>query len=349
MNTLHPLIFRYLGSVLFGILMTLGISDSKANDPPPYAAYFNPDKGFKSVQGSLQMIFLQLAGSLEHYGTPEPYIRHVMTEHGRVDAKYFKATGRHITSQPPYLTNEYIESLAKNWNQMSPVLTLEPLCKTSGRNLRYAIMGSWNMAISEMVAAETSLTKEEAASYRAILKKDYFTKADFPMLEKFYQSPYDKLTEQAKNELSVRTWRGTQPPDKRDKAIQDAKGGTLLLRILNQHQDNALAYFEDRKAPKANADDLQETLITQLKLNLVEVRLNGLDAFERDALYYSHLIRAAVQKRIDHVQAQMKNAEEAKAVAKALTLTLENLVVLAQMEFEDAMFSTLADKKPSQH
>ena len=39
---------------------------------PEYLASFDPAKGFKPAQSDLTEVFLQLAGSLEYYGSPEP-------------------------------------------------------------------------------------------------------------------------------------------------------------------------------------------------------------------------------------------------------------------------------------
>jgi hypothetical protein len=345
MNTLHPLNFRYLGSVLFGVLMSLSTFNLRADEPLPYAAYFNPDKGFKPAQRNFQQIFLQLAGSLEHSGSPEAYLKHVMAEHARIDAKYKKASGKATTSRPAYFTDEYLAKLIKNWNEMAPTLALESLCRQSGRNMRYAIMGAWNMSLDEMVTLETKLTKEDAATYRAILEKDYFAKADFPMLDKFYQGPYDKLTEHAKSQLSVRTWRGTQTPEKRAESIRTGKGGTILLRLLNDHQDKSHAYFEEG-TPVTNADTLLKEIIATLQLEQDEVALEGLDAFERDALKYSHLISAAFKMRIDHVKAEATVPSAAKDVEEALNLMAKTLLVAAQMEFTDASYSALADQSP---
>jgi hypothetical protein len=60
-------------------------------------------------------------------------------------------------------------------------------------------------------ASETRLSVAEQKMFSELLKKERFTKSDFPALESFYKSPaYGKLSEQGKDELSRRVWNGTR-------------------------------------------------------------------------------------------------------------------------------------------
>src|SRR5579862_5578741 len=90
---------------------------SAAADPqtrPEYLQSFDPAKGFKPAQRDLTEIFLQLAGSLEYYGSPEPYLRHVASEHKRIEALYRQKFGKNPTSfRPAYVDDAYIDGLAK--------------------------------------------------------------------------------------------------------------------------------------------------------------------------------------------------------------------------------------------
>jgi hypothetical protein len=334
------------GSAIFATF-AVAASRAAAEDAPAYQANFDPAKGFKPAQRSFQKIFLQMAESFESNGSPEPYFRHLMAEYVRIDAKYKKATGKNVSCRPDYVTDEYLEKLIRNWNNMAKPLSLEPLVRQSGRDMRYAIMGSWNMSMPEKLAVEDKLTPAEAATYRKLLGKQWFEKSDFPTIQAFYADGggYDKLSELGKSELSKRTHRGTMTPEKRTAEIENEKGGSLALTILNRHQDKTSTYLEDRKAPKANSDTLQEDLKSRLKLDAAEIDLSGLSESERDALFYSHQIRAGFMKRLDAVRAQAKKPGQAETIEEYLIGTCRELVVVAQMEFELGLAEDWADRK----
>ncbi len=105
-------------------------------------AHYQYTKGFKPAQTNLTEIFLQLAGSLEHHGSPEPYIRHIQAEHKRISALYEQKTGdSHKGRMPSYMTEEYLNRFIANWNALSPKLGLDQLAKDAARCARNAIQG----------------------------------------------------------------------------------------------------------------------------------------------------------------------------------------------------------------
>lgn len=345
-NTRKSLIIRCFNGVFIGLtLLALNSLNLKADEPAPYTPYFNPAVGFKPAQRSLTQIFLQMAGSFEHFGTPEPYIRHVMAEHARIDAKYKLATGKGGSSRPAYLTDEYIENLLAGWNKLAPVLNFESLCKLSGRNMRYAILGSWNRSVSELVADEPRLSADEKATYKLFLKKSYFTKADFPALDAFYKAPYDKLTDAGREQLSKRTRRGTQTPELRDKSIEASKNGTIIVSIFNEQQKKTLAFLESKSTEKVNSDNLQKALVQRLDLDKQDVVWEKLPTEEGDALRYSHAITSIFQKRFNHVRQEAQSPEQATNIEKAMTLMVTNLLSIAQSEFEAGLDDEFIDKK----
>lgn len=114
-----------------------------ANNPPEYLQSFNPEKGFKPAQKDLTEVFLQIAGSLEFYGSPEPYLRHMASEHTRIDAKYQRKYGKLPTRcRPANLTDDYIDVLSRTWKFLSPDLGLERFAKEIGSTMRDAIRGT---------------------------------------------------------------------------------------------------------------------------------------------------------------------------------------------------------------
>ncbi len=116
---------------------------SEEKSAPEYLRFFEPAKGFKPVQTSLTDVFLQLAGSLEHHGTPEPYIRHILAEQARVSALFRQKTGKESPGRlPAYFTDAYADRLIANWNKLSPKLKLDAFAREAGRCTREAIRGT---------------------------------------------------------------------------------------------------------------------------------------------------------------------------------------------------------------
>lgn len=138
--------FRRL--VLFALFASAAASNltggmAATADKPEYLASFDPAKGFKPAQGDLTEIFLQIAGSLEYYGSPLPYLQHMKAEHERIEAKYRQRLGRESKAYwPPYMADDYFDRFAANWNALAPKLGLEALAKNTGNNMRDAILGT---------------------------------------------------------------------------------------------------------------------------------------------------------------------------------------------------------------
>ena len=70
-------------------------------------------------------------------------MRHVAAEHARIETLYRQKFGKAPKSyRPAYLDDAYIDSLAKNWNFLSPKLGLDPFAKEVGNDMREAIKGT---------------------------------------------------------------------------------------------------------------------------------------------------------------------------------------------------------------
>ena len=148
-------------ALFFGFMLTCQTA-SFAADRPEYLASFDPAKAFKPARTDLTEIFLQIAGSLECYGSPEPYLRHMAKEHERIEALYLQKNGKAPTSyRPAYMTDDYINRLSKNWNLLSPKLGLEPFATR-----RLAVM---NLAIRGITA---DFGPEHADTFRRDLHPD---------------------------------------------------------------------------------------------------------------------------------------------------------------------------------
>lgn len=144
----NPLRNSYLNALIAIIFLLIALNQRGQSTEK----FYDPSKGFKPAQSSLTQIMLQLAGSLEHHGSPEPYIRHVIAEHKRIDAKYAKATGKTKgSSRPAYLTDEKVEILLNNWKRIEKPLQFNDMCRKCGVYMRHAIQGSWNKTADELV------------------------------------------------------------------------------------------------------------------------------------------------------------------------------------------------------
>ena len=98
---------------------------------------------FKPAQRDLTKVFLQIGSSLEQYGSPEPYLRHMAREHDRIEAKYRKVLGKPAQSyRPSYMTNDYLNKFAANWDALSPKLGLAPVTKDIGKLMQDSITGT---------------------------------------------------------------------------------------------------------------------------------------------------------------------------------------------------------------
>ncbi len=338
---------KFLKPLLLSLVTAISAVCSTASpavaqtSPPPYAQYYDPATGFKPAQRDLTKIFMQLAGSLEHHGTPEPYIRHVIAEHERIAAKYKAATGKNTTARPEYLTDEFIENLLANWQKLDEGLKLEALSLKTGKNMRLAIMGTWNMPVPELASLETGLAPSEASAYSQLLGKRYFAKTDLAAVDAFYKGPYDKLSDTGKAQLSKRVMLGTLPPDKRDAAIQNDKGGSLIVGLLNSHQEQLTNYMSTEGAKLVNADTMIATLKNGLKLDQEELNLAGMNEFSRDAFQYSHAVRADFVKRFDHIR-QNQPKDTAEGTVDAVYAMVDNLAVIAHSELKAALLETRA-------
>jgi hypothetical protein len=114
-----------------------------AGTPPEYLQSFDPEKGFKPAQKDLTEIFLQIAGSLEFYGSPEPYLRHMANEHTRIETIYQKKYGKAGKSfRPAQITDQYIDTLSSSWKFVSPKFGLDVFAKEIGDAMRDGIQGT---------------------------------------------------------------------------------------------------------------------------------------------------------------------------------------------------------------
>lgn len=327
-----------LSCALIGALTLTGICVTVAQEKS-----YDPAKGFKPAQTNLTSIMLQLAESLEHHGSPEPYTRHIMAEHKRIDAKYAKATGKMKTSsRPKYLTDKELELVLGNWKDLEKKLQFEDMCRKCGVYMRHAIRGSWHKTPDELVIEETRLNDAEKADYRKVLAKEYFKRKDFPFMEKFYADggAWDKLSEGGRAQLSIRIELGMKPPKERDAFLKRTKGGTMLVGIFNEYQKR----FAQDETGKVNSALLRQMLTDRLKLNERQIDHTKFKNNEQDAIKYAHLIKGEFQRRFDFVDKKL-SPEGAKSIRDRMTTMVKSLAIIANSEFWAGIRERTADRK----
>lgn len=308
--------------------------------------FHDPAKGFKPAQSSLTSIMLQLAGSLEHHGSPEPYIRHIMAEHKRIDAKYAKATGKTKgSSRPAYLADKYVENLISNWKKLEKPLKLDELCRESGKNMRYAIQGSWNKTPDEWVAGEKHLNKQQRIRYLGLLRKKYFNREDLPEVDRFYADGggWDKLSDDGKAQVSLRLHLGRAKSGQRKKYWKSRDGGTIIITIFNEYQDKLVTDLEKKDKGIVNSDTLESMLRKRLLLDGQQVDYSKLKWTEKDAIRHSHLIRVDFEKRFALVRRKLPK-QQAEAVCGGVYSMVENLLAIAHSELRAAMREDVANR-----
>ncbi len=135
-------LFLFTGLTVIQSMFCVHASAADAIEKREHLAAFDPAKGFRPAQSDLTEVFLQIAGSLEFYSSPEPYLRHMKAEHVRIEAKYQQQLGDKPRSFcPAYMDDAYFDQFAANWKHIAPQLGLESLTKSTGQLMCRAING----------------------------------------------------------------------------------------------------------------------------------------------------------------------------------------------------------------
>lgn len=255
--TARPLIKRYRHSLLatvITVLFCLLVGDSAA-DKPEHLASYNPGKGFKSAQRDLSEVFLQLAGSLEAHGSPEPYLRHIAAEHNRIEALYRVKFRKNPQSyRPEQITDAYLDRFTNNWKVLAGQLPLEPWAKEFGHLMRDALLGT----------------------------------------------------------------RGT---------------GTIIVKILNHHQQSVLDAMSGKGERAADFESLRTQLVRELELDKKTVDEGKYEVARRDAVRCAIIIHGITTKLFGKIDADYKE-EDAKRIKAFLVKTILNTAEAAHSELE---------------
>jgi hypothetical protein len=228
---------------------------ANAAEKVEYLASYAPAKGFKPAQRDLTEIFLQLAGSLEVHGSPEPYLRHVAAEHYRVETLYRVKFGKNPQSfRPTQITDAHLDRFSNNWKVLAGQLPLEPWVKEFGHLMRDALLGT----------------------------------------------------------------RGT---------------GTVIVKILNRHQQNILDAMSGKGERAADFESLRTELVRELELDKKTVEEGKYEVARRDAVSYAIIIHGITTKLFEKIDAEYKH-EDAERIKAFLTKTILNTAETARSELQ---------------
>ena len=220
-------------------LLFFSIVPGYSQELSPAQRSFDPAKGFKPAQRDLTEIYLQLAESLQVYGSPVPYLRHVKGEHDRIRALYRMKFGREPADYcPKGIDAEWLKGFSSNWDTLSPKLGLDTLTKDIGRKMASAINGSRG---NGTIVIESLNTYQEAV-FNAMSKGNAMP-------------PFSTLQSQTVVQLGLdgKNPAVDQLPSKRREAVEPAQEIKASLMKLFQRLDAALE--------KEQAESLKEALL----------------------------------------------------------------------------------------
>jgi len=331
----------YLGCFFFfGLSVWVEAQDQKNEINREY----DPQKGFTPAQRSLTTTFLKLAGSLEAHGDPEIYIRWVVKENTRIDAKYSKVFGDDSTSRPVYLTDDYVANLIGEWRKLEKPLKLEQLSRDCGKQMRFSILGSWHKTPADWASEEPDLTNQQRARFKGLLENKFFLEGKTEGLSEFYADGggYDDLSDGGKKEMSNRYWLGKMKSEMRKQELARRKGGTIIVDLFNEYQELLLADMKKPGKRTTGFNTLQTMLEKRLQLQGEVESMDQMAWNEKDAIWHSHMVRALFRARFRAVDKKVSK-EYAESIRAVMGSMAENLLVFAHLEFMAGLGEKMAD------
>jgi hypothetical protein len=151
-------------------------------------------------------------------------------------------------------------------------------------------------AVAHMVEREHRLNAAEKEQYGRFLEQDYFTKANFDELDRFYAHSWDKLSDEGKAEMSHRVWEGIR----RDEYEFDE----LPENVRKKESERLYQQFDGQ----TKADDSLKNIPEQDKQDFINEYKAGNDKG------ISKVLKREVFA--ENVSSRTDSAKEAESVAK---------------------------------
>lgn len=309
----------YRGFVLvFLFCIVLGV----AAGTPKYYEYYNPDEGFKFGAESFSEVYLQIAGSLEHHGSPEPYICWVFAE--------IKKSNPEVL--PDYFTDEYTEQLIDNWNKLEAPLQLDKLSREAGLYMRYALRSSVNGDDEEIVGFQSHLSSEKLERYRYWVENGA-TRADLTKLDSFYREVYDDLNPVGQNLISIMVLAPMRDQSHTQEIIKGMlERGTLLAVAIDAYGKGMKKELSENRLTENDDRYLEKFILKEVEINGTDPDYSKLHLNTVEQVYFAHLIKKGFDERIAFIR-ERADADLAARATNALIFIAENINILAHKEF----------------
>lgn len=278
---------------------------------------------FTFPEENLSAVYVKIARSLEHHGSPEPYIRWVVAEVGKSNPG----------ALPDYFTEEYAEQLIGNWNKLEAPLQLDKLSREAGLYMRYAFRGSVHGDADEIVGFQSHLSTEKLKRYRYWTEKATLGKADMAKFNIFYDKVFDELNAIGQNFIRVMLYGSMEDPPQQHEIIKGMiERGTLLAVAVDAYGKGMRKEVAENRLAENDERYLESFILKEVEIDGTEPDYSKLHLNTVEQVYFAHLIKQGFEERIEYAL-QKTDAAMAAEIEKCLVSMAKNLSVLAYFEF----------------
>lgn len=194
---------------------------------------------------------------------------------------------------------------------------------TVRKDIRETEMRHKEAVVAAMVERETQLSREEKETYGELLAKDFFAKEDFNRLETFYANTWDRLSEDGKDQMSLRVWAGVRRGEysftELPTVVQEKEAG----RIYDAFSKGSSSIVDPRKIPTRDKEDFMRAYES-------EHREDSFKILERDSF------RQTVGLKVLDRRGQRPAEAEERLLVAAENPEIRQLPGLANLKVEDA-------------
>ncbi|MAS94892.1 MAG: hypothetical protein CMO55_16980 [Verrucomicrobiales bacterium] len=101
-----------------------------------------------------------------------------------------------------------------------------------------------------LASREAALSEKEQSEFRKLLEKNTFSKTDFQTLERFYNGPYDRLTEFGKSQISKRVFAG-----QRGTPVTPSEAARYSRELYDMY--SSIFHQLEEQLPQSRANELE--------------------------------------------------------------------------------------------
>jgi len=217
-----------------------------------------------------------------------------------------------LLGSDPRITRSSVEKIAHPLRQRASHLEKDDYVQEKRKQSK----GMVAVAIAQLVALESNLSHSERQSYADFLRQDFFSNADIPKLENFYEDggPFDRLTKKGKDEMTIRMVEGIE------RGALDVN--KLSPSLLDKHLGHLHTMMkEDQLHPRIAEipEDKREAFIREFESG---DRVKAQEVLSGTASFYSLEESKPASER--SIEAGPENAELAPAASQAKEVAVQN-------------------------